>query len=108
MTAITASPISRVLRTSGSKVSSREAEPGSSSSSPGAAGGGIFSSMTALRAVHRIQAATTVAAASRAGRTNMRSMLPGAGSTRFTPQVSPSQAAPRIHKNASASRLSAR
>src|SRR6516162_6490398 len=108
MTATTASPISRVLRTSGSKVSSREAEPGISSSSPGAAAGGIFSSITALSAVHRIQAATTVAAASRAGRTNSLSMLPDAGSTRSRPQVSPSQAAPRIHKNASESRLKAR
>jgi hypothetical protein len=56
MTATTASTISRVLRNSGSKVSSREAEPGISSSSPGPAGGGIFSSMMALSAVHKIQA----------------------------------------------------
>jgi len=103
-----ASPIKRVLRISGSKVSSREAEPGISSSSPGAAAAGIFSSITALSAVHRIQAATTVAAASRVGRTNSRSMLPGAGSTRSRPQVSASQAAPRIHRNASISQLRAR
>ena len=64
--------------------------------------------MTALSAVHRIQAPTIVSAASRTGRTNKRSMLPGAGLTRSRPQVCASQAAPTIYKSASNKRSKAR
>ena len=88
---------------------SREAEPGTAwPASPGLTARGIFLSMMAPIAVHRTQAATTVIAASRTGRANSCARLPGAGSTRSTPQVSASQTPPRMQRSASETRCNAR